>query len=122
MNPYLDIQMNPYHSTLNLYEIFPFIILSKLVSMLHFFYLIYYLFIQLNESISCKPWKEAKRRNLHNYHVIIFYFIYVGQLIENIFRTVCFCFSSYRTIEKLFFVLSYFRFYEINYFCWNLLS
>ena len=58
-------------------------------------------------------------RNSHNYHVIIFYIIYVDNLIENIFRAVSF--FTFRTIEKLFFVLSYFRFYKMNFFCWNLM-
>ena len=60
-----------------------------------------------------------KWRNPHNYHVFILYLIYVNHLIENIFRTVSF--STLRTIEKLFFVLSYFRFYEMNFFHWNLM-
>ena len=63
---------------------------------------------------STKKW-----RNSHNYHVIIFYIIYVDNLIENIFRAVSF--FTFRTIEKLFFVLSYFRFYKMNFFHWNLM-
>ena len=63
---------------------------------------------------------QKKWRNLHNYHVIIFYLIYVHHLIENIFRTIS-C-ITFRTIEKLFFVLSYFRFYEMNFFHWNLMT
>ena len=53
---------------------------------------------------------QKKWRNSYNYHVIIFYLIYVNHLIENIFRTVSFL--AFRSIEKLFFVLSYFRFYK----------
>ena len=30
-------------------------------------------------------------------------------------------FFTFRTIEKLFFILRYFRFYEMNFFCWNLM-
>ena len=63
---------------------------------------------------------QKKWRNSHNYHVIIFYKIYVDNLIENIFRAVSF--FTFRTIEKLFFVLSYFRFYEMNFFHWNLMA
>ena len=62
----------------------------------------------------------TKWRNSHNHHVNIFYLIYVNHLIENIFRTVSF-FFTFRTIEKLFFVLSYIRFYEMNFFHWNLM-
>ena len=62
---------------------------------------------------------QKKWRNSHNYHVIIFYIIYVDNLIENIFRAVSF--FTFRTIEKLFFVLSYFRFYEMNFFYRNLM-
>ena len=62
---------------------------------------------------------QKKWRNSHNFHVIIFYLTYVYHLIENIFRTVSF--STLRTIEKLFFVLSYFKFYEMNFFDWNLM-
>ena len=62
---------------------------------------------------------KKKWINSHNFHVIIFYLTYVYHLIENIFRTVSF--STLRTIEKLFFVLSYFKFYEMNFFDWNLM-
>ena len=49
---------------------------------------------------------HKKCRNLHNYHVIIFYLIYVDHLIENIFRTVSFL--TFLTIEccSLFWVTS----------------
>ena len=40
--------------------------------------------------------------NVHYWHVIIFYLIYVDHLIENIFRTDSFL--TFRTIKKLFFV------------------
>ena len=61
---------------------------------------------------------KKKWRNAHNYHAIIFYFIYVNHLIENILKRSVF--FRFRTIEKLFFVLSYFRFYEMNFSYWNL--
>ena len=63
---------------------------------------------------------QKKLWNLHYCHVIIFYLIYVDHLIENMLRTVSF--FTFRTIEKLFFVLSYFRFYGMNFFYWNLMS
>ena len=63
---------------------------------------------------------QKKWRNSNNYHVIIFYLIYDDHLIENIFGTIVF--FTFRTIEKLFFILRYIRFYEMNFFCWNLMS
>ena len=59
-------------------------------------------------------------RNSHNYHAIIFYLNYINHLFENNIRTISF--FTFRTIEKLFFVLSYFRFYEMNFFHWNLMA
>ena len=62
---------------------------------------------------------QEKWRNLHNNHVFIFYLLYVDHLIANIFRW--FSVLTFRTIEKLYFVLSYFRFYDMNFFHWNLM-
>ena len=76
-----------------------------------------YLFLWICPLFRQNP--KKKWRNSHNYHVIIFYIIYVDNLIENIFRAVSF--FTFRTIEKLFFVLSYFRFYKMNFFHWNLM-
>ena len=61
----------------------------------------------LSGIISCGMRNHKKKwRNLNNYHVIIFYLIYVDHLIENIFRTVSFV--TFRTIEccSLFWVTS----------------
>ena len=70
--------------------------------------------------ISAFSTKASKKwRNLHIYHVIIFYLLYVDHLNENIFRTLSFL--TFRTIEKLFFALSYFRFYGMKFFHCNLM-
>ena len=72
-------------------------------------------------ALSHVAWETTKKwRYLNNYHVIIFYLIYVDHLIENIFRTVSFL--TFRTIECCSYVLSWFRFYAMNCSYWNLMS
>ena len=83
------------------------------------FYASEHIFFCENIRFFGKSHKKMLRNSL-NYHVIIFYLIYVDHLIEDIFITVSFL--TLRTFEKLFFVLSYFRFYEMSFFHWKLMS